>query len=378
MIPTPDQTALRDRVRALAATEVLPHAAEADRTAVLPADTIRRLGREGLMAVYMPTRWGGLGRDHLSLALVIEELAAADASVAVVVSLNNSLVCGPLLKYGTDDQRARFLEPVARGQAIGCFALAEPEAGSDAARLTLSAQRDGEDYVLEGTKWLITGASHADLALVFALTDPAAGAKGITCFLVPTDTPGYRIVHVDRKLGIRASGTAQIRFDACRVPAAAMLGKPGEGYRIALDGLGTSRLGIAAQAIGIARAAYEAARDYAKKREAFGSTLIGHQAIAFKLADMATGIEAARALTHHAAALRDANLPNQKEVAMAKLFASEMVERVCSDAVQIHGGIGVVEGTLVERLYRDQRVCQIYEGTSEIQRLIIGRLIGAE
>ncbi|MBM3485295.1 MAG: acyl-CoA dehydrogenase [Alphaproteobacteria bacterium] len=378
MIPTPEQTAFRDRVRALAAAELLPHAAAADRAGVLPVDTLRRLGRDGLMAVYMPTRWGGLGLDQLSLALAVEELAAGDASVAVVTSLNNSLVCGPLLKFGTDEQRTRHLEPVARGRIFGCFALAEPAAGSDAARLTMTARAEGDHYVLEGTKWLITGGSHAELCLVFALTNPAAGAKGMSCFIVPTVTPGYRVAEVDRKLGIRASGTARIEFTNCRVPAAAMLGKPGEGYRIALDGLGTSRLGIAAQAIGIARAAYEAARDYARKREAFGSTLIGHQAIAFKLADMATEIEAARALTHHAAALRDADLPNQKEVAMAKLFASEMVERVCSEAVQIHGGIGVLEGTLVERLYRDQRVCQIYEGTSEVQRIIIGRLIAAE
>ncbi|MGE3936378.1 MAG: acyl-CoA dehydrogenase family protein [Rhodospirillaceae bacterium] len=378
MILSPAQAAFRDKVRAFAREHLLPRAADDDRSGAFPVDTLRRLGREGLMAVYMPADLGGLGLDMVSLSLAVEEMAACDASVAVVASLNNSLVCGPFYKYGTDALKKRWIPEIASGRAIGCFAIAEPQAGSDAAKLTLAAAKDGDDYVLNGIKWLITGGSNAEVTLVFALTDPAAGARGISCFVVPADTPGYRVVRVDRKMGIRSSGTAELAFENCRVPASAMLGKPGEGYRIALDGLGTSRLGIAAQSIGIARAAFEAARAHAKAREAFGSAIIEHQAIAFKLADMATGIEAARALTLHAASLKDAGLPSQKEVAMAKLFASEMVERVCSEAVQIHGGIGVLEGTLVERLYRDARVTQIYEGTSEVQRIVISRMLAAE
>jgi hypothetical protein len=323
----------------------------------------------------VPERWGGAGLDYLSLAVALEEIAAGDGAVSTIVSVQNSVVCGPLNAFGTDAQKERFLVPLARGEALGCFCLSEPQVGSDAGAIATRAQRDGDSFVLNGVKQFITTGKNADVAVVFAVTDKAAGKKGISAFLVPTPTPGYVVARVEEKLGQRASDTAQIVFENCRVPAANLLGSEGQGYRIALANLEMGRIGIAAQAVGMARAAFDAALAYARERTSFGKALVAHQAINFKLADMATQIEAARQLTWHAAALRDAGQPCLSEASMAKLFASEMAERVCSDAIQIHGGYGYVSDFPVERIYRDVRVCQIYEGTSEIQRLVIGRAL---
>jgi hypothetical protein len=285
------------------------------------------------------------------------------------------VVCGPINAFGTDAQKLRFLVPLARGEQLGCFCLSEPHAGSDAGAIATRAAKDGGFYVLNGVKQFITTGKNADVAVVFAVTDKAAGKKGISAFLVETSTPGYVVTRVEEKLGQRASDTAQIVFENCRVPATNLLGREGEGYRIALANLEMGRIGIAAQAVGMARAAFDAALAFARERTSFGKALIDHQAINFKLADMATQVEAARQLVWHAAALRDAGEPCLKEASMAKLFASEMAERVCSDAIQIHGGYGYVADFPVERIYRDVRVCQIYEGTSEIQRLVIGRAL---
>jgi len=313
----------------------------------------------------------------VSLALALEEIAAGDGATSTIVSVQNSVVCGPINAFGTDAQKETWLMPLARGEQLGCFCLTEPHVGSDAAAITTRAVRRGDRFVLNGVKQFITTGKHADVAVVFAVTDPAAGKKGISGFIVDTGSPGYVVARVEDKLGQRASDTAQIVFEDCEVPAANLLGREGEGYRIALSNLEAGRIGIAAQAVGMARAAFEAALAYAQDRKSFGKPLTEHQALNFKLADMATAIEAARQLVWHAAALRDAGRPCLKEASMAKLFASEMAERVCSDAIQVHGGYGYVNDFPVERIYRDVRVCQIYEGTSEIQRLVIGRAISA-
>jgi alkylation response protein AidB-like acyl-CoA dehydrogenase len=294
------------------------------------------------------------------------------------MSVHNSVGCMPLLKFGTEAQKARFLRPMARGEMLAAFALTEPEAGSDAAAIRTRARRKGEGWVLDGTKQFITSGKNADVAIVFAVTDPEAGKRGISAFIVPTGTPGWRVARLEHKLGQRASDTAQIALEGLELAPALMLGREGEGYRIALSNLEGGRIGIAAQSIGMARAAWEAAVAYARERKAFGVPIAEHQAVAFRLADMATRIEAARQLMLHAAALRDRGIPCLKEAAMAKLFASEMAERVCSDAIQIHGGYGYLGDFPVERIYRDVRVCQIYEGTSDIQRLVISRAVLAD
>jgi alkylation response protein AidB-like acyl-CoA dehydrogenase len=311
----------------------------------------------------------------VSLAVALEEIAAGDGAISTVVSVQNSVVCGPINAFGTDPQKLQFLVPLARGEKLGCFCLSEPHVGSDAGAIVTRAAKGGGFYVLNGVKQFITTGKNADIAVVFAITDKAAGKKGISAFVVETSTPGFIVARVEEKLGQRASDTAQIVFENCRVPAANLLGREGEGYRIALANLEMGRIGIAAQAVGMARAAFDAALAYARERTSFGKPLTEHQAINFKLADMATQIEAARQLVWHAAALRDAGEPCLKEASMAKLFASEMAERVCSDAIQVHGGYGYVTDFPVERIYRDVRVCQIYEGTSEIQRLVIGRAL---
>jgi hypothetical protein len=305
----------------------------------------------------------------------MEEVAAGDGACSTIMGVHNSTGCVPILRFGTEDQKQRFLKPMARGEQLAAFCLTEPEAGSEASAIRTRAQKRGNKYVLNGTKQFITGGASADLAIVFAVTDPAAGKKGISAFIVPTDTPGYRVARVEHKLGQRASDTCQIAFDDLELTPDLMLGQEGEGYKIALSNLEGGRIGIAAQSVGMARAAYEAALAYAKERETFGQKIAAHQAVAFRLADMATQIEAARGLVLNAAALRDAARPCLKEAAMAKLFASEMAERVCSDAIQIHGGYGYLNDFPVERIYRDVRVCQIYEGTSDIQRLVISRQI---
>jgi butyryl-CoA dehydrogenase len=371
----PEQEQIRDAVRAFAQGELAPHAARWDREHEFPRAALRGLGELGALGIVVPEAWGGAGLDYVSLAVALEEIAAGDGATSTIVSVQNSVVCGPLNAFGTDAQKEQYLKPLARGERFGCFCLTEPQAGSDAAAIATRATRDGDHWVLDGVKQFITTGKNADVAIVFAVTDKARGKKGISGFVVDTATPGFVVARVEDKLGQRASDTAQIVFENCRVPAANLLGGEGDGYRIALANLEGGRIGIAAQAVGMARAAFDAALAFARERVAFGKPVAEHQGVTFKLADMATQIEAARQLVWHAAALRDAGLPCLKEASMAKLFASEMAERVCSDAIQIHGGYGYVADFPVERIYRDVRVCQIYEGTSEIQRLVIGRAL---
>jgi len=378
MLLTPEQEMIRDAVREFARERLAPFSAQWDREATFPRDALRAMGELGLMGVLVPERWGGAGLDHVSLALALEEIAAGDGACSTIMSVQNSVVCGPINAFGTDAQKARWLKPLAGGQRLGCFCLTEPHVGSDAAAIRTRAERDGDHWVLNGVKQFITTGKHADCAVVFAVSDKAAGKKGISAFVVPTDTPGYVVARVEEKLGQRASDTAQIVLERCRIPADCLLGAEGEGYRIALSNLEGGRIGIAAQSVGMARAAFQAALAYARERETFGKPILEHQAVNFRLADMATQIEVARQMVLHAAALRDAKRPCLKEASMAKLFASEMAERVCSDAIQIHGGYGYVADFPVERIYRDVRVCQIYEGASDIQRLVIGRAIAAE
>jgi alkylation response protein AidB-like acyl-CoA dehydrogenase len=378
MLLAHEQEMIRDSVRGFAREQLAPFAAEWDRNGTFPRAALAEMGRMGLMGVCVPERWGGAGLDHVSLALVLEEVAAGDGACSTMLSVQNSVVCGPINAFGTDAQKARWLKPLASGEKLGCFCLTEPHVGSDAAAIRTRAERDGAHWVLNGVKQFITTGKNADWAVVFAVSDKGAGKRGISAFVVPADTPGYVVTRVEHKLGQRASDTAQITFENCRIPADSLLGAEGEGYRIALSNLEGGRIGIAAQAVGMARAAYEAALAYAKERETFGKPIIEHQAVSFRLADMATQIEVARQMVWHAAALRDAKRPCLKEASMAKLFASEMAERVCSDAIQIHGGYGYVNDFPVERIYRDVRVCQIYEGASDIQRLVIGRAIANE
>ncbi len=377
MLLSDEQRMVRDMARDFAAERLAPNAAERDRTGEVPREALAEMGRLGLMAMTVPEEWGGGGADFLSYALAVEEIAAGDGGVSTNMSVNN-LVAGALLGYGTEAQKERFLKDLARGERMGAFCLSEPQAGSDAAGIRTRARRSGNRYVINGTKQFITAGAVAELALVFAVTDPAAGKRGISAFLIPTASPGYRIARVEKKLGQRASDTCQILFDEVEATPDLLLGEEGQGYAIALANLESGRIAIAAQSVGMARAAYEAALQYAKTRETFGKPIIEHQAVAFRLADMATRIEAARALVHHAASLKDAGRPCLKEASMAKLFASEMAEGVCSDAIQVHGGYGYLADFPVERIYRDVRVCQIYEGTSDVQRLVISRAIAAE
>ncbi len=381
MLLNDTQQQIRDTIREFARAELAPHAARWDREHHFPRAELHALGGLGALGMVVPEAWGGAGLDYVSLAVALEEIAAGDGATSTIVSVQNSVVCGPINAFGTDAQKERYLKPLARGERFGCFCLTEPHVGSDAGAITTRAEKQGDHWVLNGVKQFITTGRNADVAIVFAVTDRAAGKKGISSFIVDTGapdfTPGYIVARVEEKLGQRASDTAQIVFDQCRVPAANLLGREGEGYRIALSNLEAGRIGIAAQAVGMARAACDAAIAYARDRTSFGKPLVEHQAISFKLADMATQIEAARQLVWHAAALRDAGLPCLKEASMAKLFASEMAERVCSDAIQVHGGYGYVTDFPVERIYRDVRVCQIYEGTSEIQRLVIGRALAS-
>ena len=373
MIPSSDQIMIRDMARSFAAERLAPFAAEWDREHRFPAEALREMGALGLLGMLVPPRWDGAGADHIAYALALEEIAAGDGATSTIMSVQNSVVCLPIYRFGTDEQRERFLRPLARGEAIGAFCLTEPQAGSDAANLVTRARRSERGWILDGTKQFVTSGKNAQTAVVFAVTDPTAGKRGISAFIVPTDTPGYRVARVEQKLGQRASDTAQIVLEECELPAGQLLGEEGQGYRIALSNLEGGRVGIAAQAVGMARSAFAAALAYARERRSFGAPLIEHQAIAFRLADMATRIEVARQMVLHAAALREAGQPCLREASMAKLFASEMAERVCSDALQIHGGYGYVEDYPVERIYRDVRVCQIYEGTSDIQRLVIAR-----
>ena len=370
-----DHVAVQDAVRAYVQAEIAPHAARWDREAHFPRRELRGLADLGCYGVAVPAEWGGAGLDYLALAVILEEIAAGDGATSTVVSVNNCPVCSILMAWADDAQKERWLKPLARGDMLGAFCLTEPQVGSQADGLRTTARRDGADYVLDGTKQFITSGKNGDVAIVMAVTDAAAGKKGISAFIVPTASPGYRVERIEEKLGQHASDTAQIRFEGCRVPAANLIGEEGQGLKIALSGLEGGRIGIGAQSIGMARAAFEAALRYAKERVAFGKPIFEHQAVQFRLADMATEIEAARQLVHHAATLKDAAVPCLKEAAMGKLVASEMAERVCSAAIQIHGGYGYVADFPVERIYRDVRVCQIYEGTSDVQRILIGRAL---
>ena len=372
---TEEQTLLRDMARDVAQNLLVPGAAERDREASFPKEALAELGKLGFMGALVPSEWSGAGADHVGYALALEEIAAGDGAVSTILSVHNSVGCVPILKFGSQEQKERFLRPMAAGEMLACFCLTEPGAGSDAAAIKTRAVRHGNRWVLNGTKQFITSGSTAQVAIVFAVTDPAGGRRGISAFIVPTDTAGYRVARLEHKLGQRASDTAQLVFEDMELTPDLMLGQEGEGYRIALSNLEGGRIGIAAQSLGMARAAHEAALAYAQERESFGQKIIAHQAVAFRLADMATQLAAARGLILDAAERRDAGEPCLQQAAMAKLFASEMAERVCSDAIQIHGGYGYLADFPVERIYRDVRVCQIYEGTSDIQRLVIAREI---
>ncbi len=369
------QRMAQDAVRQYVAEKITPFAAAWDKQHTFPAEALRGLAELGCYGIAVPEEWGGAGLDYVSLALIIEEIAAGDGATSTIISVNNCPVCSILMSVANDDQKREFLIPLARGEMLGAFCLTEPHVGSEASGLRTTAVRDGDDYVINGVKQFITSGKHGDVAIVMAVTDKAAGKRGISAFLVPTRTPGYHVARVEDKMGQHASDTAQIVFENCRIPARYRLGAEGEGYRIALSGLEGGRIGIASQSVGMARAAFEAALRYSKDREAFGQPIFQHQAVQFRLADMATRLEASRQLVLHAARLKDAGQPCLKEAAMAKLYASEVAESICSDAIQIHGGYGYLSDFPVERIYRDVRVAQIYEGTSDIQRILIGRAL---
>ena len=373
MILTETQVAIRDAVRAFASERLAPGAAARDREHRFPGEELKELGALGFLGMLVPEDQGGSATDLVSYALALEEIAAADGACSTIVSVHSSVGCMPIVKFGTQAQKERFLPKLASGEWIGGFALTEPQAGSDAAALRTRARRDGDHYVLSGAKQFITSGKNGDVIIVFAVTDPDAGKKGISAFIVPTDTPGYEVVRVEEKLGQHSSDTCQLAFNEMRLPADLRLGSEGEGLKIALSNLEGGRIGIASQCVGMARAAFEAARAYAKERVTFGKPIMEHQAVAFRLADMATRIEAARQMVLHAASLREAGLPCLTEASMAKLFASEMAEQVCSSAIQTFGGYGYLADFPVERIYRDVRVCQIYEGTSDVQRIVIAR-----
>ncbi len=375
MILTEEHQMIRDALRTFAQERLAPNAARWDREHHFPKDELKELAQLGAFGVAVPEQYGGAGLDYVALALVLEEIAAGDGGTSTIISVNNCPVCSIAMTYANAAQKERWLRPLAQGDLLGAFALTEPHTGSDAAALRTTAVRDGDHYVLNGTKQFITSGKNGDVAIVMAVTDKAAGKKGISAFWVPTDTPGYIVAGIEQKMGQHSSDTAQIVFDNCRVPAENLIGEEGQGYKIALSGLEGGRIGIASQSVGMARAAFEAALAYAKERESFGTPIFDHQAVQFRLADMAMQIEAARQLILHAASMKDAGLPCLKEAAMAKLFASEMAERVVSSAMQVFGGYGYVADFPVERIYRDVRVCQIYEGTSDIQKILIARAL---
>jgi len=377
MLPNEEQLAVRDMASRFARDELVPKAADWDRDRIFPKDVFRQMGALGFLGMLVPEKHGGAMTDHVAYALALEEVAAGCGAVSTVMSVHNSVACVPVLRYGTEAQKSEWLEPMARGEALGAFCLTEPHAGSDASALRTRARRTNAGWVLDGVKQFITSGANADVAIVFAVTDPDAGKRGISAFIVPTSTPGYRVASVERKLGQHLSDTAQIVFEGMELPQEALLGTEGEGYRIALSNLEGGRIGIGAQAVGMARAALGAALAYSQERTSMGSKLIDHQAVAFRLADMATEVEAARQLVLHAADLRNGGQPALQAASMAKLFASEMAERVTSAAIQCFGGYGYVEDYPVGRIWRDVRVCQIYEGTSDVQRMVIARSLAA-
>ncbi|WP_153774794.1 acyl-CoA dehydrogenase [Pseudomonas sp. MNR3A] len=373
MLVTDEQQQIADAVKDFAQERLKPFAEQWDKEHRFPREAIDEMAGLGLFGMLVPEQYGGSDTGYVAYAMALEEIAAGDGACSTIMSVHNSVGCVPILKFGTEQQKQRYLVPLASGAMIGAFALTEPQAGSDASSLKTRARLDGDHYVLNGSKQFITSGQNAGVVIVFAVTDPEAGKRGISAFIVPTDSPGYQVVRVEEKLGQHASDTCQIVFDDVRVPVDNRLGDEGQGYKIALANLEGGRIGIASQAVGMARAAFEVARDYAKERQSFGKVLVEHQAVAFRLADMATRIAVARQMVLHAAALRDAGRPALVEASMAKLFASEMAEKVCSDALQTLGGYGYLKDFPLERIYRDVRVCQIYEGTSDIQRMVIAR-----
>lgn len=373
MIPTQEQEMIRDMARDFAGRRLAPFSAEWERTSTFPREALKEMGALGFLGMTVPTEWGGANADYVAYALALEEIAAGDGAVSTIMSGHNSVGCMPILEYGTPDQKEKYLRPMARGEQLCAFCLTEPQGGSDAAALRTRAERRGDHYVLNGTKQFITTGKNADLALVFAVTTPGAGKRGISAFIVETASPGYRVGRIEKKMGQNASDTCEIHFDDLVLSIENRLGKEGQGYRIALSNLEGGRIGIAAQSIGMARAALEIALAYAQERQSFGKPIIEHQAVAFRLADMATGVEAARQLVLHAAVLRSRGLACLREASMAKLFATETAERVCSDAIQTLGGAGYMEDFGVERIFRAVRGAKIYEGTNDIQRLVISR-----
>lgn len=375
MILTEEHQMIRDALRAFSQERLAPNAARWDKEQTFPKEELKELAALGAFGVAVPEHLGGAGLDYVSLALVLEEIAAGDGGTSTIISVNNCPVCSIAMMYANDAQKEQWLRPLAQGKMLGAFALTEPHTGSDASALRTTAVRDGDEYVLNGTKQFITSGKNGDVAIVMAVTDKAAGKRGISAFWVPTSAPGYIVAGLEHKMGQHSSDTAQILLENCRIPAENLIGEEGQGYKIALSGLEGGRIGIASQSVGMARAAFEAALAYSRERESFGKPIFEHQSVQFKLAEMAMKIEAARQLILHAASMKDAGLPCLKEAAMAKLFASEMAERVVSDAMQVFGGYGYVSDFPIERIYRDVRVCQIYEGTSDIQKILIARAL---
>jgi butyryl-CoA dehydrogenase len=375
MILTEEHQMIRDALRSFSQERLAPNAARWDREHHFPQAELKELAALGAFGVAVPEEYGGAGLDYVSLALVLEEIGAGDGGTSTIISVNNCPVCSIAMMYANPAQKQQWLVPLAQGAMLGAFALTEPHTGSDASALRTTAVRDGNEYVLNGTKQFITSGKYGDVAIVMAVTDKAAGKKGISAFWVPTDTPGYIVAGLEQKMGQHSSDTAQLLFEDCRIPAENLIGEEGQGYKIALSGLEGGRIGIASQSVGMARAAFEAALAYAKERASFGKPIFEHQSVQFRLAEMAMKIEAARQLILHAASMKDAGQPCLKEAAMAKLFASEMAERVVSDAMQVFGGYGYVTDFPIERIYRDVRVCQIYEGTSDIQKILIARAL---
>jgi butyryl-CoA dehydrogenase len=368
---TDEQRQVRDLCREFAAQELTPNARRWDADHHFPREAVQKLGELGLLGVAIPSEWGGAGMDNVSYAVAMEEISRGCGGTGVIMSVNNSLYCDPVMKFGNESQKKEFLVPFAKGEKLGAFALTEPMSGSDAAEMRTLAVRKGDEYVLDGTKNFITNGPQADAILVFAMTDRAKRHKGISAFLVPTDVKGFSRGKPDEKVGIRASGSCSIFFEGCTLPARFRLGEEGDGFKVAMATLDGGRIGIASQAVGIARAGFEEAVAYAKERKAFGQPISQFQAIQFMLADMATELDAARLLTLRAAAMKDRGVRHSAESAMAKLYASEMCERVTSKAIQVHGGYGYVKEFDVERHWRDSRITEIYEGTSEIQRIVI-------
>ena len=375
MLLNQDQEMIRDAVRAFAQEQLWPNAAKWDKEHHFPKDVHKGLAQLGAYGICVPEEFGGANLDYLTLAVVLEEIAAGDGGTSTAISVTNCPVNAILMRFGNAEQKKKWLTPLALGAMLGAFCLTEPHVGSDASNLSTTARKVGDNYIINGVKQFVTSGKNGDVAIVIAMTDKGAGKKGMSAFIVPTNSPGYSVARLEDKLGQHSSDTAQINFDNCRIPADNLIGQEGEGYKIALGALEGGRIGIAAQSVGMARSAFECALAYSKERASFGQAIFNHQAVGFRLADCATQIEAARQLIWHAAALRDAGRPCLKEAAMAKLFASEMAEQVCSAAIQTLGGYGYVSDFPVERIYRDVRVCQIYEGTSDVQKIIITRAL---